>query len=97
VSDGALGRLADAVSEDGHAWARARAGAALPDGPGGRSVLPSLRLWGMTQLTDTFHQGHRLPAGIIQGTPECRQLQAGHARAGAPSGTHWSVRNREHL
>jgi hypothetical protein len=51
----------------------------------------------MTQLTDTFHQGHRLPAGIIQGTPECRQLQAGHARAGAPSGTHWSVRNREHL
>jgi len=53
VRDDALGRLADACVESGH-WGAERAGR-RSDGPAG-SLLPSLKLWGMTQLSAKFHQ-----------------------------------------
>jgi hypothetical protein len=93
VTDNGLGRLTDTCVANG-VWGGDPATGARADGPGGRSVAPSLKLWGMTQLTAKFHQGHDLPPGIIQGTPDSKALQAGHSRAGAPSGTHWSVRTR---
>ncbi|KAG8465254.1 hypothetical protein KFE25_012617 [Diacronema lutheri] len=87
VTDDALGRLADACVLRGY-WGAEHANRPF-DGPGGRPLLPALKLWGMSQLSAKFHHGHSLAAGVIEGTPECKQLQVGHVRAG------WSVRTRQ--
>lgn len=95
ISDDALGRLADACADRGH-WGPEKAHKPLLDGPGGRALLPSLKLWGMTQLTSKFHNNHSLPADIIEGTPYCTHLQVGaHARSATGGGQAWSVRTRE--